>query len=162
MSPANRRNPDHTDVFGQFGWDVLPGFYQVTASKPGCRSAKTTLLSVPPPVFGLSLTMSCPHLHYAPSAVTLAFAGERSRHGVRSLQVLARVAGRRHGKPLGFVQLRSGSRTLGDAVIDPKSGTASISISVRGRPSVRASYSGDGMFVPSRSKRTRIPVRTHT
>ena len=32
MSPANRRNPDRTDAIGHFGWDVLAGFYQVTAT----------------------------------------------------------------------------------------------------------------------------------
>ncbi len=39
MSPANRRNPDRTSALGAFGWDVLPGYYRVAASHPGCRSA---------------------------------------------------------------------------------------------------------------------------
>ncbi|MHB1835564.1 MAG: carboxypeptidase regulatory-like domain-containing protein, partial [Solirubrobacteraceae bacterium] len=38
MSPANRRNPDRTNALGHFGWDVLPGFYQITVTHPGCTS----------------------------------------------------------------------------------------------------------------------------
>jgi hypothetical protein len=39
MSPTNRTNPDVTAADGHFGWDVIAGYYQVRASKPGCVSA---------------------------------------------------------------------------------------------------------------------------
>ncbi|MGH2871788.1 MAG: hypothetical protein ACRDL5_04930, partial [Solirubrobacteraceae bacterium] len=38
MSPGNRRNPDRTNALGLFGWDVVPGYYRVTASKSGCTA----------------------------------------------------------------------------------------------------------------------------
>jgi hypothetical protein len=67
MSPANQRNPDTTDAFGHFGWDVVAGFYTVTASKAGCHapgntaqpSVTTAVLTIPPPVTNLVLTLEC-------------------------------------------------------------------------------------------------------
>lgn len=35
MSPANRQNPDSTTDAGEFRWDVLAGWYKVTATAPG-------------------------------------------------------------------------------------------------------------------------------
>jgi Ca2+-binding RTX toxin-like protein len=69
LSPANRVNPDRTTPDGTFGWDVLTGYYQVQASKPGCtspsdptqHSVTSVVLAVPPPVTDLRLTLSCPH-----------------------------------------------------------------------------------------------------
>ncbi len=59
MSPGNRNNPDTTNSAGQFGWDVLAGFYEVTASKAGCSPATSSVLTIPPPVTGLTLTLQC-------------------------------------------------------------------------------------------------------
>jgi hypothetical protein len=67
MSPANRTNPDTTDAGGNFGWDVLAGFYVVRAEKAGCRSpddpgvsfVETAVLDIPPPVTNLRLTLEC-------------------------------------------------------------------------------------------------------
>lgn len=67
MAPNNRSNPSTTDSAGRFGWDVLAGFYKVTASKPGCvnpanhaeDSVSTGVLTVPPPVTDVSLTLDC-------------------------------------------------------------------------------------------------------
>jgi hypothetical protein len=49
MSPSNRRNPDHTNALGDYGWDVLPGFYDITATHAGCtaKDGKTGDLQVP-------------------------------------------------------------------------------------------------------------------
>ncbi|HEY7925845.1 MAG TPA: carboxypeptidase-like regulatory domain-containing protein, partial [Candidatus Dormibacteraeota bacterium] len=68
MSPANRLNPDTTKKGGIFGWDVIGGYYQVTAAAPGCtvpgHPSKTTVSSpvfqVPPPAVNLTLTLACP------------------------------------------------------------------------------------------------------
>ena len=67
MSPANRTNPDTTDATGNFGWDVLAGFYVVRAEKTGCRSpddpsssfVESAVLDIPPPVTNLRLTLEC-------------------------------------------------------------------------------------------------------
>jgi hypothetical protein len=67
MSPANQHNPDVTDGHGVFGWDVISGFYKVRAEKEGCRApgdagqpfAETGVLTIPPPVTDLVLTLDC-------------------------------------------------------------------------------------------------------
>jgi len=59
MSPANRVNPDRTGADGRFRWDTVPGFYEVTASKPGCGSATSGAFEVPPPVTQLRLVLHC-------------------------------------------------------------------------------------------------------
>ncbi|GAA2910343.1 IPT/TIG domain-containing protein [Actinoplanes cyaneus] len=59
-------NPQLTDASGTFRWDVLSGYYKVTASAPNCgapgtgeRVAETPALPVPPPQVGLVITLSC-------------------------------------------------------------------------------------------------------
>jgi hypothetical protein len=60
-------NPETSDSNGQFEWDVLAGYYQIEASKSGCTAlgdpsdptAKTPVLSVPPPQTGLKLVLDC-------------------------------------------------------------------------------------------------------
>jgi hypothetical protein len=59
LSPANRTNPDTTDAAGQFRWDVIAGWYQVQATKPGCTSAETGPLHIPPPAVDLRLVLDC-------------------------------------------------------------------------------------------------------
>ena len=39
MSPSNRENPDFSRSDGRFGWDVVAGYYVVTAERDGCVSA---------------------------------------------------------------------------------------------------------------------------
>ena len=67
MSPGNRRNTDMTDAAGHFGWDVIAGFYKVRAEKSGCNApgdpsqsfVETGILTIPPPVTDLVLTLQC-------------------------------------------------------------------------------------------------------
>jgi Nidogen-like len=67
MSVANRNNPDTTDANGHFGWDVIAGFYRVRAARAGCVSptdptqpyVDSAVLSVPPAVTNLVLTLNC-------------------------------------------------------------------------------------------------------
>jgi hypothetical protein len=59
MSPVNRVNPDTTDSQGMFGWDTVPGFYEVRAEKTGCGSATSAAFHVPPPVTELELVLHC-------------------------------------------------------------------------------------------------------
>jgi multiple sugar transport system substrate-binding protein len=68
MSASNRKNPDTTNESGQFGWDVVAGFYKVRAEKAGCYSpsdplqlfVESAVLTIPPPVTGLELILECP------------------------------------------------------------------------------------------------------
>jgi hypothetical protein len=59
MSPANRVNPDKSRVNGEFGWDVEEGWYKVEAAKPGCGTATTEALFVPPPQENLEIVLHC-------------------------------------------------------------------------------------------------------
>jgi hypothetical protein len=67
MSPSNRKNPDTTRREGRFGWDVIPGYYKVRASKGGCTKpgdptqpyVDTNIMEIPPPVFDLVLQLDC-------------------------------------------------------------------------------------------------------
>lgn len=59
MSPANRVNPDTSGSNGTFGWDTVPGFYEVQATKPGCGTVTTPAFQVPPPVTNLQLVLHC-------------------------------------------------------------------------------------------------------
>jgi hypothetical protein len=59
LSPDNRTNPDHTDAAGNFGWNVLAGFYYVHAEAPGCTPADSPVSQVPPPVTGIVLKLAC-------------------------------------------------------------------------------------------------------
>jgi hypothetical protein len=76
MSPSNQVNPDATDGTGHFGWDVLAGYYKVRAQKTGCTAvggapdyAETGVLTIPPPVTDLALTLQCTADVTAPSVV---------------------------------------------------------------------------------------------
>ncbi|MGI8553287.1 MAG: carboxypeptidase regulatory-like domain-containing protein [Dehalococcoidia bacterium] len=79
MSPNNQRNPDLTDADGRFGWDVLAGFYQVTAAKDGCtpNPASTSVMQIPPPVDDIVLILACSGPSPSPTACPLA----DPRHG---------------------------------------------------------------------------------
>ncbi|MGZ6909561.1 MAG: Ig-like domain-containing protein [Acidimicrobiia bacterium] len=68
MSPANRSNPSLTGTDGSFGWDVVPGYYKVRASRAGCHdpndasitSVDSDVLTIPPAVTDLDLRLACP------------------------------------------------------------------------------------------------------
>lgn len=59
MSPSNRANPSTTGSAGTFAWDVIPGWYQVSATKAGCSTETTDPMEVPPPRTGIVLTLVC-------------------------------------------------------------------------------------------------------
>jgi parallel beta-helix repeat protein len=67
MSPGNRTNSDITRLGGQFGWDVVPGYYKVRANKEGCVKpglpgqsyVDTYIMEIPPPVTDLVLQLDC-------------------------------------------------------------------------------------------------------
>jgi hypothetical protein len=67
MSPGNRANPSVTGGDGSFGWDVLTGYYVIRAEKTGCTDpqnaaldhVESSVLTIPPPVANLVLTLHC-------------------------------------------------------------------------------------------------------
>ncbi|HEU4654708.1 MAG TPA: cellulose binding domain-containing protein [Steroidobacteraceae bacterium] len=68
MSDKNRHNPDATGQYGDFSWDVTPGFYKVRAAAPGCHApgnpnqtfVDSAVYQVPPPALGINLVLDCP------------------------------------------------------------------------------------------------------
>ncbi|MDQ6776826.1 MAG: choice-of-anchor D domain-containing protein [Actinomycetota bacterium] len=152
MSPANRRNPDRTSILGSFGWDVLPGFYRVSARHTGCRashgsgaSALTSVLAVPPPALNLSLVLRCPHLHRAKTHTTLRAQAAPMHH----VTLTARVRGRRPG---GIVQFLAGRRLLGSVPVDTRNGRATLTIIGRSTSGFSARYEGDARNGPSSAR----------
>jgi hypothetical protein len=59
MSPANRNNPDTTNAAGQFGWDTVAGSYEVRAAAAGCSTVTTDPFTIPPPVTGMVIALTC-------------------------------------------------------------------------------------------------------
>jgi hypothetical protein len=57
MTPST--NPETTPADGTFGWDVVPGYYEVQASRAGCSSATSAVYQVPPPALGIQLVLTC-------------------------------------------------------------------------------------------------------
>ena len=161
MSPSNRRNPDRTGLAGSFGWDTLPGFYAVTASKPGCRAPRGPLLSVttplfevPPPRSNLVLLLRCPTPHR--TATALSVKAYRGRLG--SVNIVATVRAK-HGRLrasalVGTVTFRAGSRFLATVPVTAAARRASVLIP-RLRHSPRrytASFSGNAALAPSQAQ----------
>ncbi|MEX2394498.1 MAG: carboxypeptidase-like regulatory domain-containing protein, partial [Actinomycetota bacterium] len=68
MSPSNRTNPDTTDTAGHFAWDVVTGYYYVTASATDCHrpgdaaepEVRSQTYEIPPPVTDIVLALHCP------------------------------------------------------------------------------------------------------
>ena len=69
MSEKNRNNPTYTGQYGDFSWDVVPGYYKVRAGyghchKPGDPSVPyvetADLHVVDDPIIGLELVLECP------------------------------------------------------------------------------------------------------
>ena len=118
MAPNNRNNPSITDTAGRFGWDVLAGFYTVTASKPGCinpatptvASVSTGVLTVPPPVTDLKLVLNCDPLTglkavaQRDGSIKVSFqstgTGAVKAAGTTSLKVRVTVIKKKHGKKI--------------------------------------------------------------
>ncbi len=74
MDINNRANPSLTNSQGLFGWNVIAGFYTVRAQKAGCTSptnpsqsfVDSSVLTIPPAVTDVHLTLSCPTVAVSP------------------------------------------------------------------------------------------------
>ncbi len=148
MSPANRRNPGRTDALGAFGWDVLAGFYQVTATHAGCSAGKTKVLKIPPPVTDLRLKLRCKHL----ASRVAAKVGLRVVRRTKGELLVARVTTARGGRPVGTVRFRAGGHTLGNAVVNPRSRLATLVLTARPKAHPTARYLGDARHAAARSR----------
>jgi hypothetical protein len=147
MSPANRRNPDRSSVLGSFGWDVLPGYYRVTATHPGCtapigKRAVTHVLTVPPPALNLRVVLRCPQLKRAGTHTTLRV----KRIPMREITLTAHVRGHHPG---GEVKFLVGRHVLAVVPVDPRRGTATLTIRTARIRGFTAQYAGDGINAPS-------------
>lgn len=146
MAPNNRRNPDHTTAVGHFGWDVVAGFYRVSAAHAGCRaasggsSALSPVLTIPPAVTGIKLTLKCPHLKRRASRTKLTV----HKVPVKLVVLLVRIRGRH---PQGTVTLKRRARKLG--VVTLVKGRAEFTAAGTSTTGYRAIYSGDGHNAPS-------------
>ncbi|MGH9063458.1 MAG: Ig-like domain repeat protein, partial [Acidimicrobiales bacterium] len=161
MAPSNRQNPSVSDALGTFGWDTLAGYYQVSATKSGCDSAATNGFGVPPPVSDLSLTLTCtaPPVR-AQTSTGLAASPTSATFGqlVTLTATVKRSGG--GGPPPGAVTFLDGTTSLGQAVVDPTSGTAQLQTSVlpAGKHTITASYGGSGTDAPSTSTAVTVTV----
>jgi hypothetical protein len=74
MDINNRANPSSTNSQGLYGWNVISGFYVVRAQKAGCTApgnpnqtfVDSAVLTIPPAVTDLHLTLSCPTVAVSP------------------------------------------------------------------------------------------------
>jgi hypothetical protein len=150
MSPGNRSNPDFTNPLGLFGWDVLPGFYKVTAQHAGCtavkghkRAASTGVLTVPPPALNLNVRLKCPHLQRSKTKLDL-----RVRKSGAGRALVVHVLGTHRHRPTGVLVFRSGARSL-TLPISPRTSLATVVLTRKGHERVSVRYLGDGYDRPS-------------
>ena len=158
MSAANRRNPDHTTAAGAFDWDVVAGFYRISAQHPGCSAPRgnakqslSSILQIPPPAFDLRLVLRCPHLRRARSGATLRV---NKLLGGSELLLNVRVAGARAHHPTGLVELISAGKVFVTIPLDRRS-QAVFAVSKRPQNQLRVRYLGDGYNAPSPTERAR-------
>ncbi len=152
MSPANRRNPDQTDIDGHFGWDVFPGFYRVIATRHSCVGTATSKRRpVPPPVTNLHLTLRCPNLRRTPTTVNIT--GLRTRGPDTVIGVRARAG---QGHPIGLVELTVNARVVARAFLNQKAGNATLSAPtpLRRKARIAVRYAGNARFAPSGARET--------
>ena len=161
MSPGNRRNPDRSGPLGTFGWDVLPGYYRITAKREGCRAprggrvARSAVHQVPPAVENIVLTLRCANIRRRPVRIRLSLA--REKYGTFVLRVRLTSSGARLPF-LGTITLKLGSRTLASLVPSPGTGTAILDADGlrRGRNTISATYTGDAALAPAHGQLTQM------
>lgn len=154
MAANNRRNPDHTDLNGHFGWDVFPGFYRVRATRHGCKgTALSATRMVPPPVTNLRLVLDCPGLHRAPTRIRIIKIAVRDRDTDVSIQLQRTHAGSRRGL-IGLVTLDGHF-----AFLNARTDRATIVIArvIRRGTRLTVHYPGNARFAP-----TSLRARTRT
>ena len=157
MSPGNRRNPDQTNLSGQYGWDVLPGYYRISARHPGCRapdgrgtSVFSPVLAVPPAQTGIVLLLRCPQLHRTHARLTLAAQRFNAPTG-GGYRLQATVLGLRGRAPSGTLTFAAG-RLHEQVALDPVTHVAILFLPALHLPrAITVSYSGDARYLPAKA-----------
>jgi hypothetical protein len=145
MQPAI--NPQRTDPEGHYGWLVVPGLYRVTASHPGCKTATSRTVKIPPAVTDLTVSLRCPHLRRTRSHLSLRLPGRITAGSGGTIQVRVRS----HGTPDGPVTVALGGARFTAPL---EHGRALIGV-----PGLRAGtytatvhYEGDGLHLPANAR----------
>jgi hypothetical protein len=167
MSPGNRRNPDTSGTDGTFGWDVVPGYYEVRASSTGCVSAAdhsqaiamSAVFAVPPPQLNLKLALFCgesaPPVQ-PPVPVAPPVPGPTPPVTPTAASVVAAVTASLKGQLAGQIAAaRTNLGKLASTFVVPLSGAAAGSDSVTITGQVVTTR-----FVTSKHKKTRRKVTT--
>jgi hypothetical protein len=150
MSPANRRNPSRTNALGGYGWDVVPGYYEIAAEHTGCKSmhassAVSPLLPVPPAQTGVNLELTCPGLHQSPIAMTVILAHGKGHFSQYDLE--AKLVGSSASKPQGVVTFYEKGKEVGSVLVTPSSGDAILTLGSAPKD-MKVEYSGDYYYEP--------------
>ena len=148
MSPENRVNPSVTGSDGTFAWDVLAGSYEVQASAANCNSATSAMLNVPPPVSGLSLTLTCSSVPSRTNTTTTVTTSQSPSVYGQPVTFSASVSG---GSPTGTVSFSDGSTTIGTGVLQSGLATLTTTTLAPGSHSIAATYGGDAANAGSQS-----------
>jgi len=149
MSPANRTNPGVTDASGSFGWDVLTGYYLITASAPGCSTASSPVLDVPPPASDLDIVVPCPTPpSRTPTGTTLTTSSSQVSFG-QAVTLAATVTSA--GSPGGTVTFDDGGSPIGSAPVTAGTATLALASLPSGTHALTAVYGGDAGHEPATS-----------
>ncbi len=149
MSPGNRANPDSTNTLGDFGWDVLAGYYQITASSPGCQQTTSPVLTVPPPETDLNLELNCTSPPAQASTTTDLTSLLSTATDTEPITFTADVQG--SGTPIGSITLSDGTEVIGAAPLANGTATLTLATLPVGVHHLTAAYSGDANNAPSTS-----------
>ena len=156
LSPQSPLNPEFTSLLGTFGWDVAPGFYQETATHPGCTPAagrrnRSPVQVVPPPRTNAVLILRCPGLRRTPSRVRLHVIRDVIRGPLGSVVLQATVTASGSGAHAAARQRIAGTVTVRDGGLvlrmdpNPKTGLVIVDLLVpsKTRRKLTVSYGGD-------------------
>ena len=157
LSPQSPLDPEYTDPLGSFGWNVQPGYYQETATRPGCTSApdhrsRSRVLAVPPPRTNLVLTLRCPKLRRAASRIQLRVVPGADHTNVLLARIaVAHRAAKSHVPLLGSVTVYIAGRRFMTLEPDPRTGAVAADLPrlKRGRFRVVLRFAGNAALLPS-------------
>jgi hypothetical protein len=148
MSPGNRVNPSTTTATGRFGWDTVPGFYKVTATKAGCGTATSAALQVPPPALNLTLTLHCTGSATGTTTTLTSSAGPAMYGGSETLTAV--VAPDDGAGTVSFTSDGSAIASCTNVAVALVAGsdkaTCTTTALAAGTRALSAAYSGDGNF----------------
>jgi subtilisin family serine protease len=156
MSPSNRSNPMTTGADGVFHWDVLAGYYQVVATRPGCHvpgstevTARSAVYEVPPPALGIRLVLDCGE---ETGSSTTTLAADPAQPVVGQAVMLTAVVAGTDPAPTGTVTFSTAGGTIPgceDVALAAGQSTCSVTFPHAGPATTRARYSGDAGHEPS-------------